>query len=304
MSETATQLVGLIGWPVEQSVSPAMHNAAFDALGLPWRYTLLPTPPGRVKTTIARLRRQDYRGANVTVPHKRVVIPYLDNVDEATRAIGAVNTIVVQEGRLLGCNTDGAGFLVALREAGFEPTGRRALVLGAGGGARAVVYALSRADCSVAILSRRVRRAAELAHDLGGTDAGAPVTWVPREVTLADLPLADFDLLVHSTPVGMWPQVEASLWPEGLPLPSHWTVFDLVYNPGETRLLSQARAAGATAIGGLGMLVHQGALGFELWTGHRPPVDGMRAAAERALRNLEESATQPETMCYNGPGQQ
>jgi shikimate dehydrogenase len=291
MSEEATQLVGLIGWPVEHSVSPAMHNAAFDALGLAWRYTLLPTPLGRVKSTLARLRGQGYRGANVTVPHKQAVIPYVDNVDEAARTIGAVNTIVVQEGRLLGYNTDGAGFLVALREAGFEPAGRRALVLGAGGGARAVVYALSRADCSVAILGRTVQRAAELARDLGRADVGAPVTWVPRGVTLAGLPLADFDLLVHSTPVGMWPQVEASLWPEGLPLPSHWTVFDLVYNPGETRLLSQARAAGATAIGGLGMLVHQGALGFALWTGRRPPVDGMRAAAERALGHSEDSAT-------------
>lgn len=284
MTENDIQLVGLIGWPVEHSVSPAMHNAAFEALGLCWRYVLLPTLPGQVKATLAQLKAQDYRGANVTVPHKQAVMPHLDEITDAARAIGAVNTIVAQKGRVSGHNTDGDGFLAALREAGFEPAGRRALVLGAGGAARAVVHALAQAGCAVAIHNRTVRRAAELAHHMQDTGLRAPVTWVPITATLAGLELADFDLLVNATPVGMWPQTDASPWPETLPLPSHWTVFDLVYNPVETRLLAQARVFGAAAVGGLEMLVRQGALALELWTGEPAPVSVMRAAAQEALK--------------------
>jgi shikimate dehydrogenase len=189
----------------------------------------------------------------------------------------------VQGGQLLGDNTDGGGFLAALREAGSEPSGRRALVLGAGGGARAVVYALARAGCIVAIYNRTAQHAAQLAHHVRGLGVTVPVTWVPVGTALADLELASFDLLVNATSVGMWPHPDASPWPEALPLPLHWTVFDLVYNPEETRLLAQARAVGATPIGGLGMLVHQGALAFEMWTAESPPVDLMRAAAHKAL---------------------
>jgi len=285
MTDNPVQLVGLIGWPVEHSVSPAMHNAAFDALGLHWRYALLPTPPGRVKAALTNLKAQGYRGANVTVPHKQVVMPHLDEITGAARDIGAVNTIVVEEGRLIGHNTDGDGFLAALREAGFAPAGRRALVLGAGGAARAVVYALAQAGCAVTIHNRTVRRAAQLAHHIQRVGVRAPVTWVPVTTTLADLDLAIFDLLVNATPVGMWPHTDTSPWPETLPLPSHWTVFDLVYNPAETRLLVQARAAVAPAVSGLGMLVHQGALAFARWTGHSPPIEVMRVAAGDALKH-------------------
>lgn len=278
-----TQLVGLIGWPVEHSLSPAMHNAAFAALGLNWHYSLLPTPPGAVKATLTRLKKRGYRGVNVTVPHKQAVMSYLDEIADSARAIGAVNTIVIQEGRLIGYNTDADGFLAALQEAGFEPAGRRALVLGAGGAARAVVYALARAGCSVAIYNRTVRRAAQLAHHMQNQNLRSPVTWVPITATLADLELSGFDLLVNATSVGMWPQSDASPWPDWLPMPSHWTVYDLVYNPLETRLLAQARAAGARAVGGLGMLIHQGALAFKMWTGVTAPIEVMRAAGEQVL---------------------
>lgn len=283
MTANTTQQVGLIGWPVAHSVSPAMHNAAFQALDLLWRYALMPTPPGEVGTALARLKAQDYRGANVTVPHKQAVMPHLDEIAEAARAIGAVNTIVVYRDRLVGHNTDAAGFLAALREAGFEPAGKRALVLGAGGAARAVIYALNRAGCDVAVHNRTVRRAGELIRALA-----VPARLVPD---LAEIEPAAFDLLVNATPAGMTPHVDASPWPEALPLPARWAVYDLIYNPAETRLLSRARAAGATAIGGLGMLVHQGALAFELWTGQSPPVEVMRAAAQNALRG--------ETPCYD-----
>lgn len=285
MTDNPIQLVGLIGWPVKHSVSPAMHNAAFDALGRRWHYSLLPTPPGRVKAALTDLKAQGYRGANVTVPHKQTVMPYLDELTDAAQAIGAVNTIVRQEGRLIGHNTDGDGFLAALREADFEPAEKRALVLGAGGAARAVVYALAQAGCTIAIHNRTVRRAAQLAHQIQHVGVRAPVTWVPVTTALADLDLAVLDLLVNATSVGMWPHTDASPWPETLPLPAHWTVFDLVYNPAETHLLSQARAVGATTVGGLGMLIHQGALAFEMWTGQHPPLEVMRVAAQNALKH-------------------
>jgi shikimate dehydrogenase len=212
-------------------------------------------------------------------------MPHLDGITGAARDISAVNTIVVQEGQLIGHNTDGNGFLAALRGAGFEPAEKRALVLGAGGAVRAVVYALAQAGCAVTIHNRTVQRAAQLAHHMQRIGVHAPVTWVPITATLAELNLARFDLLVNATPVGMWPHTDASTWPETLPLPPHWTVFDLVYNPAETRLLAQAHAAGAMAVYGLGMLVHQGALAFELWTGQSPPIEVMRVAAENALKH-------------------
>lgn len=276
MTANTTQHAGLIGWPVAHSVSPAMHNAAFQALGLPWHYSPLPTPPNEVGSMVARLKAQGYRGANVTVPHKQAVMPHLDEIAEAAQAIGAVNTLVARRGRLIGHNTDAAGFLAALREAGFKPAGKRALVLGAGGAARAVIYALTQTGCAVAIHNRTVQRAGELIRALA-----VPAWLVPD---LAEIEPAAFDLLVNATPLGMTPHVDISPWPEALPLPARWAVYDLIYNPAETRLLARARAAGATAISGLGMLVHQGALAFELWTGQSPPVEVMRVAAQNALR--------------------
>jgi shikimate dehydrogenase len=216
------------------------------------------------------------------VPHKYSVMPYLHSVAPTAQAMGAVNTIVVQQGHLRGSNTDGDGFLAALREAGFEPAGRQALVLGAGGSARAVVYSLAQAGCPVTIYNRSAERAASLVQYLTDAGVGQPLSAL-ESAHLKDLDLSRFGLLVNATPLGMWPEIHASPWPEGLPLPSHWTVFDLVYNPDETRLIMQARAAGAKAVGGLAMLVHQGARAFELWTGQGAPVDVMRAAAVRAL---------------------
>jgi shikimate dehydrogenase len=275
--------VGLIGWPVEHSLSPAMHNAAFEALGFGWQYELLPVPPGQLGAALAGLRTDELRGANVTVPYKSAVMTFLDEIDDAAGAIGAVNTITVQGGRWRGHNTDAAGFVRALGEVGLEAAGQRALLLGAGGAARAVAYALAGAGCAVAIYNRTGMRAAELVHDLQGLSPNAPVAWVPDSAALERMDLARLDLLVNATAAGMWPNSKDTPWPEELTLPSHWTVFDLVYNPLETRLLRQARRAGAKTIDGLGMLVWQGALAFELWTGRVPPVDLMRAAALEAL---------------------
>jgi shikimate dehydrogenase len=259
-----------------------MHNAAFAALGLDWSYSLLPTPPRQVGRALAELRSRGFRGANVTVPHKEAVLPYLDRTTADAHAIGAVNTIQVKDGALLGDNTDCAGFLADLQAGGFEPAGRRALVLGAGGGARAVVHALAQAGCAVTIQNRTEQRAAQLAGYMAKWGFRSQVAWMRGGPTAADLEC--FDLLVNATSVGMWPLEDASPWPQELPIPARWTVYDLVYNPQETCLLSLARTSGASVLGGLGMLIHQGALAFELWTGSNAPIDVMRAAAEKALR--------------------
>ncbi len=286
MTDGKTQLVGLIGWPVEHSVSPPMHNAAFETLGLNWHYVPLPVRPGQLETALYGLRALGFRGANVTVPHKQAVMPFLDEITETAQAIGAVNTIVVQRDLLLGHNTDAYGFLADLQDAGFEPNGKRALVLGAGGAARAIVYALAQSGCSVTIHNRTPERAADLADDMLSIGVHAPVAWTPGPTGLIDLEFGQFDLLVNATSAGMWPHTGVYPWPETLPLPSHWTVYDLVFNPAETWLLAQARAAGATPIGGLGMLVWQGAAAFEMWTGEGPEIKIarlMRPACEKAL---------------------
>lgn len=283
MTCLSIQRVGLIGWPVEHSISPAMHQAAFDSLGLPWRYVLLATLPGELHLALNRLLEHGFRGANITLPYKQAVIPYLDQIGEDARAIGAVNTIITQDGRLIGHNTDAAGFLAALSDAGFEPAGQLALVLGAGGAARAAAYALARANCSVVVRSRTTCRAVELVRDMRDVSAGVSITWTSTDGTLDRLDLASFALLVNATPIGMWPHTLDSPWPETLPIPCHWTVFDLVYNPEDTRLLAQARAAGAVAVRGLSMLLHQGAQSFQVWTGQLPPIEAMRCAARQAL---------------------
>jgi shikimate dehydrogenase len=292
MTENDIQLVGLIGWPVEHSVSPAMHNAAFESLGLCWRYILLPTLPEQVEATLAQLKARDYRGANVTVPHKQAVMPVLDSIAPNARALGAVNTLVT--GRRVdgtpiidGYNTDDKGFVSALRHGGFEPEkGGHAVIVGAGGAARAVVYGLLWSGIGeITVLNRTPERAQALVSDLGdlhewpGSMCDLPFT--PETLVEAG---RTADLLVNATTVGMWPRADGSIWPEGVPIPAHLAVFDLVYNPLETRLLRQARESGAHPIGGLEMLVRQGALALELWTGEPAPVSVMRAAAQEALK--------------------
>jgi shikimate dehydrogenase len=285
MITAKTSVVGLIGWPVSHSVSPAMHNAAFAHLGLDWAYLPLPVDPARpdaVAQAVLGLRALGLRGANVTVPHKQAVMPALDQLTPAAQAIGAVNTIVVAEdGALLGDNTDAPGFIADLREHGVDPAGLNVLVLGAGGSARAVVYGLADAGArTIVIANRTVARAATLASALGPQHPGCRIA----AIALDNLPAhaAGADLIVNCTALGMTPQVESSPWPEDLPFRAEQVVYDLVYNPRQTRLLQQAAAAGAQAIGGIGMLVWQGALAFQRWTGQPAPVAVMRAAVDAA----------------------
>jgi shikimate dehydrogenase len=290
MIDAQTTLVGVIGWPIAHSLSPAMHNAAFDALGLNWRYLAFPVRPGEVPVAITGLAALGCRGTNVTVPHKEAALRAMDVAPPRVRAFGAVNTVIIdrdEEGApaLRGENTDVGGFIHALREDGFEPAGKRILVVGAGGGARGVVYALCETGADeVVVLNRTPARAAALVADLAPS-AGSTAL---RAGMLAPDALEEHarqaDLLVNTTTVGMWPHVEASIWPADRALPADLAVCDLVYRPLETRLLYQARAAGAKAIDGLGMLIAQGALSFEMWTGQWPPVDVMRAACEAILK--------------------
>jgi len=282
-----TTLAGLIGWPVEHSLSPAMHNAAFAGLELDWVYVPLPVYPDHLGEAVRGLRALGFAGANVTIPHKQAVLAHLDEVSYAAQVIGAVNTIQVRDGLLYGENTDAAGFIASLHDAGFDPAGMYCALLGAGGAARAVGHALAAASAlQVCIYSRGYGRARQLCQDL--TKFHPDTRFEPA--TLGDLSTIgeDFDLLVNATSVGMWPLADASPWPHDLPIPSHLTVYDLVYNPQQTLFLAQARAVGAQTVGGLGMLVHQGAAAFEIWTGQAAPLAVMRDACRAALEYASE----------------
>lgn len=279
-----SSLVGLMGWPVEHSLSPAMHNSAFASLHLDWVYVPLPVQPGDVREAIKGLAALNFVGANVTVPHKQAVMRYMDELSEAARIMGAVNTIHIKDGKFYGYNTDAIGFLNSLVEADCDPKGLRVAVLGAGGAARAVVFALARAEAaSVIVFNRTAERAAFLIDDLTDTFPDSHLSSAPlTSEALATLD-NDVDLIVNTTSVGMSPHVEGNPWPGDVTISKQTRICDLVYNPLETKFLAQARAAGVPTIDGLGMLVHQGAYAFEQWTGHKPPVEVMRQACLTGL---------------------
>lgn len=279
-----TSLVGVIGWPMEHSLSPVMHNAAFAELGIDWAYLPLPVQPNHVEQALKGLAALNFVGNNVTVPHKQAVIRYIDELGDAAQITGAVNTVHIRDGKFFGYNTDPYGFLNSLKEVGCRPQGMRVAVLGAGGAARAVVYALARAEVdTVIVFNRTAERAAFLVDDLADIFPDSSLSFE----ALTKEALAAFgnkvDLVVNTTSVGMYPQVDTCPWPEEVPIPTNALFYDLVYNPLETVFLARARAAGATAIDGLGMLVHQGALAFEKWTAQQAPVKIMRAACLKGL---------------------
>ncbi len=276
-----TKLVGLIGHPVTHSVSPAMQNAAFAKLDLDFAYVPLPVTPheGRIGKAVEGLRALGFCGANVTVPFKSDIIPYLDKVSDGALAMGAVNTLHIKDGIVEGHNTDGGGFLRDLRKNGVEPSGVDALVLGAGGSARGVAHALASAGVSkVTLLARNPDMAQRLAAGIGTQFAGAAFD----AASLSSLPteVGRHDLVINCTPVGMEGARESGFaGVDTLEFEEHQVVYDLVYNPAETALLRRARLFGAKALSGLGMLVFQGAESFEIWTGHDAPVETMRKAA-------------------------
>ena len=287
MIDSRTQMVGVISWPVEHSLSPVMHNAAFEALEMNWRYVPFPVVPGAAADAARGLIPLGFRGANVTVPHKRDVADGADRLSAEAAAIGAINTLCVEGSRgsdrtVVGYNTDLAGFLDGLKRAGFDPTGERAVIVGAGGVARAAVYGLLHAGASgVTVFARTRGKAERLAFDL---DDGSGRLVAERLTGEAIVEVAAHSaLMVNTTPVGMWPETEQSIWPDEAAFPEHAIAYDLVYIPRRTKFLRQAEAAGAPCIEGLRMFVVQGAKSFELWTGCEPSIDVMTRACEKAL---------------------
>ena len=280
-----TKYVGLIGYPLGHSVSPAMQQAAFDYLELDLRYEAWETESSALALAVERLRQPSVLGANVTVPHKETIIPLLDELDGSARQAKAVNTVANRHSRLGGYNSDGNGFVTALRQrGGFDPRGKRVLVLGAGGASRGVCFALCAAGVSrLRIVNRTLQRTEALAADL--RHAGVDVFTLPWQTDHLTRAVSDCDLLVNCTSMGMRhsPDKGKSPLPASV-IPSRTLICDVVYNPLETALLSEARKAGARTLGGLAMLVYQGAAAFELWTGQQAPIDIMYSAAERAVR--------------------
>ena len=274
--------VFLLGYPVGHSISPAMQNAALRNLGIDWQYELLATPPDKLSETVARLRSDDCSGANVTIPHKQAVMECMDEVSERARKIGAVNTIIKRDGKLLGDNTDAYGVLQSLVEEHVLLRDKHVAVLGAGGAARGTVFALGEAGVSsITILNRTQSRADVLADFVRQQFPNVVVK--TNNIKAIDTA----DIIINTTSVGMAPNVDASPMPSDVAFPSSAIAFDLVYRPLETKFLRDAKNVGAKTVGGLGMLVHQGALSLHLWTGCDAPVQVMWDAARDALHNTQ-----------------
>lgn len=279
-----TRICGVIGDPIEHTLSPVMHNAAYARLGLDYVYLPFRVKRDELGKAIEGMKALNIRGLNVTIPHKVAVLQLLNKVDDLAEKIGAVNTIVNDDGVLTGYNTDAAGFLQPLVERKIDPAEKNVVIVGAGGAARAVSFILADRGADLTILNRRE----EFDGAVGLADRLSQV--FKRTVKASQLnennlkiSLEKADILINATSVGMTPGVDRT------PVPSHLlrtglTVYDVVYNPVKTRLLKEAEEAGAMPIGGLEMLVWQGALAFEKWTGEKAPVDVMKQATEEALK--------------------
>jgi shikimate dehydrogenase len=277
-----TSLCGLMGDPVEHSLSPAMHNAAFRALGLDYAYLPFHVRSGDLPAALQGMRALNIRGLNVTIPHKVEVIRLLDKLDPLAEQIGAVNVLLNESGRLTGYNTDAQGFLRMLAGQGIEPRGKNIVVLGAGGAARAICFALASQGAALTIVNRTAARAQACAGDISKA-FGTQVKVLEQDHENLAYALANGGLLVNATSVGMQPDCGSTPVGRDL-LGPNLTVVDIIYNPSQTKLLKEAAKAGARTISGLEMLIWQGALAFEIWTGRQPPLDVMRRAAVAALK--------------------
>jgi shikimate dehydrogenase len=261
-----------------------MQNAAFKALNLDWEYVPFEVLPKDLSEAIHGMRALHIAGFNVTIPHKEAILPMLDEVTQLARIIGAVNTIKNQEGLLVGYNTDGPGFMDSLKDrAKLNPKGKKVILLGAGGAARAVSVMLAEAGIkSLSITDIQEKKAEELISyvssyfEIEGESLGANH---PR----LQAALANADLLVNASPIGMHPKINESPLPDDIKLPENLLVYDLVYNPAETKLIKSAKSFGCKTFSGLDMLIRQGAMAFTLWTGLEAPLEVMRQAAETAL---------------------
>jgi shikimate dehydrogenase len=293
-----SKYIGLIGYPIKHSISPYFQQAALDHYQLDICYELWETSPEKLQDIVDNLRKPQNLGANVTVPYKETVLPLLDEVDDLASSIGAVNTIVKRDDRLVGFNTDAYGFIEALHKEGhFEPEGKRVVILGAGGVARAVSFALVQGKVvSMAITDGISERARALADSLGSyirysspgseTSKTKVVAFQWQSLSSAET-FDNCDLIVHCTTIGMKHSSQEGQSPLSIEvIPKGILVYDLVYTPWPTPLLELAQKAGANILGGLPMLVYQGAAAFELWTGRKAPLDLMLRKAEEALQKL------------------
>jgi shikimate dehydrogenase len=288
--------LGLIGYPLGHSLSPKIHTAALRSCELEGDYSLFPVHPDDaqgLRDLLSRVRSGEMQGLNVTIPHKQNVIPYLDELTSTAESIGAVNTIYLQENKLIGHNTDAPGFLrdlnhfLANLKSSIENrqskivnrkssivNRKSSIVLGSGGSARAVVYVLVNDGWEVTIAARRMEQAGQLAALFARYRVHI------ADFSLSNIELSNISLVVNTTPVGMTPNVDGSPWPENLPFPHDAAIYDLVYNPRVTKLVKDACSQGLSAATGLGMLIEQAALAFEIWTGHKPPRETMFGAVD------------------------
>jgi shikimate dehydrogenase len=276
------ELLACFGQPVDENPTGVMQEAGFRELGLNWRYLTIEVPPAKLRDAMLGARAFGMRGLNLTIPHKVAVIEYLDEIAPDAAVIGAVNTVRRQGDRLIGENTDGKGFLHGVRAgAGLDPRGKRAVVLGAGGAARAIVTELALAGAAeVLVVNRSVDRGEAMVADLAAK-TGCPIRFEPwREIYRVT---AAADLLVNATSIGLFPDVDAMPPVDLGGARSGMLVSDVVFNPPETPLLAAARRLGLPTLDGLSMLVYQGVIGFQLWTGREAPAAVMKQALARAL---------------------
>ncbi|MEQ8677508.1 MAG: shikimate dehydrogenase [Aggregatilineales bacterium] len=271
-----TERVGIIGYPLEHSLSPAMHNAAFQALGMDWVYDIMEIPSDILHLGLREPQRHGYIGVNVTIPHKEAVTKFVV-MDERSRAVGAVNTIDFRDNS--ATNTDVVGLIDDLKANDVPLTAKNVIVLGAGGAARAAIYGLVQEGANVTVVNRTRERAQSMLTTLT-ISAGIKNVSVK---TLDEAAETTIDLIVNCTSAGMFPNTDNSPWIDGVPFPQGVTVYDMVYRPAMTKLMQQAEASAGRAISGLGMLVRQGAAAFKIWTGVDPPIDVMFEAVRKEL---------------------
>jgi len=284
-----TKVCALIGYPVDHSLSPIIQNASFRHLGLDYVYVAFNVQPEELKGAILGVKSLGIYGLNVTMPHKISVIQYLDELDDDARRVGSVNTILNLNGKLIGYTTDGIGALNALKYAGVDPSGKKIVILGAGGASRSISFTLAEWAYEIVILNRTLERAISLINDIKGA-LGAEINIRASQFNDENLKveLKDADILINATSIGMKPEeTETPVKREFLR--KDLVVFDIVYDPLETRLLREAKTIGAKTIDGLSMLIHQGAASFEIWTGFRAPIEVMREAALKKIREGEEN---------------
>ena len=276
------ELVACFGQPVTENPTGAMQEAAFAVVGLKWRYLTVEVPPEKLRDAILGMRAFGMRGANLTIPHKVSVMEHLDRIAPDAAVIGAVNTVCREGNMLIGENTDGKGFLRGVRtKAGVDPRGKRVVVLGAGGAARAIVTELALAGVSdLLVVNRSTKRGEEMVADLA-SKTKVRIVFHPWQGTYA-VP-GDIDILVNATSIGLYPDVDSMPPVELGAAHAGMLVCDAVFNPPETRLLATARRQGLPVLDGLAMLVYQGVIGFELWTGHKAPETVMEQALRKAL---------------------